>query len=99
MSNNQTYQHIDSWAMQDLIEEILSRIPRPYPLDITDQVFLKIEHNPDYLRRYKLYAGENIGATNAWIGKMVKQITGLKVRGGSQRSKSTLIKTYTPLGR
>ncbi len=95
MSN---HQHIDTWGMGDLIEEILRRIPQPYPRDITDQVFLKIEQDPDYLRRYKLYAGENIGATNAWIGKMVKRMTGLKVRGRSSRPRSSLIQSYTILG-
>lgn len=98
MPNDHAYQHIDTWEMQDLIEEILLRIPRPYPPDITDQVFLSIERTPDYLRRYELYAGENIGATNAWIGKMVKEITALEVRGKCTEPKSSLIKSYSILG-
>lgn len=84
--------------IEDLVNEILKKFNRPYPENITDQVFLAIEHNQEYLRLYKLYSGEETSTANAMIGKMVKEITGLKVKGTCRNPESSLIKTYTKLG-
>ena len=84
--------------IEDLIEQILRKISRPYPQDITDQVFLAIENDEKLLHYYNVYAGENIGAANAYIGKLVKELTGLKDKGTCRNPKSSLIKSYTILG-
>lgn len=91
-------ERIFSEDIEDLVREILRRFNRPYPEDITDKVFLTIEHNQEYLRLYKLYAGEDTSAANPMIGKMVKELTGLKVKGKCSNPESSLIKSYTKLG-
>jgi len=85
--------------IEDLVLEILGRVNKPYPQDITDQVFLAIEHDPYRLRRYKLFTGQDTATANAWIGRLVKEHTGLKVKGICSDPKSQLIKTYSILGR
>ena len=91
---------ISTEEIEDLVLEILRRFAKPYPPDITDQVFLAIERDPNKRRRYEMFAGQDKeGATNAWIGKMVKEHTGLKVKGICSDPKSKLIKTYSILGR
>ena len=98
MPDYQRQERIFTEDIEDLVRKILSGFSRPYPMDITDQVFLTIEHNLEYLRLYRLYSGENTNGANAMIGKMVKEITGLKVKGTCRSPQATLIKTYTKLG-
>ena len=98
MSNHEYHEQIFTNDIKDLINQILKEFSKPYPEDITDKVFLKIENTPEYLRLYNLFAGVNISAANPIIGKMVKEITGLKVKGTCRNPKSNLIKSYTKLG-
>jgi hypothetical protein len=91
--------HVDTDEIEDLVVEILRRYNKAYPEDITDRVFLVIEHDANKLKRYKMFAGEDIATANSWIGRVVKDYTGLKVKGTCADPKSTLIKTYSILGR
>jgi len=98
MSDSDYHERIFTEDIEDLVHKILKSISKPYPEDITDQVFLTIENTPEYLRLYHLYAGENTAAANAMIGKIVKEITGFKVKGTCGNPQSSLIKSYTKLG-
>jgi hypothetical protein len=98
MPENSYEEKIYTEDIEDLVEQILRKISRPYPQDITDQVFLAIENDKKLLHYYTIYAGSNAGAANAFIGKMVKEITGLKVKGTCRNPKSKLIKSYKILG-
>lgn len=98
MSSDNYRERIYTEDIEEMIEKIVKTKKRPYPLDITDQVFLTIEADPELLRLYHLYAGENTHAANCMIGKFVKQFTHLQVKGTCTTPKSTLIKTYTRLG-
>jgi hypothetical protein len=90
---------VDTEEIEDLVLEILRRFRKPYPQDITDQVFLSIENDISKRKRYEIFAGQDLeGTTNAWIGRMVKEHTGLKVKGTCTKPISTLIKTYSILG-
>ncbi len=90
---------ISTEEIEDLVMEVLRKFSRPYPQDITDQVFLAIENDDNKRRRYTIFAGQDKeGTTNAWIGKMVKEHTRLKVKGTCSNPKSSLIKTYSILG-
>ena len=89
---------IDTEELEELVEEILRTIRAPYPTDIIDRVFLAIEHNPKRLYRYQLFAGKDPAVANQWIGRYVKEHTGLKVRGQCSDPKSKLIKSYSVLG-
>ena len=98
MSDGNYHERIFAEDIEDLIHRILKTFNKPYPEDITDQVFFTIENTPEYLREYNLYAGENISGANAMIGKIVKEITGLRVKGTCQNPQSSLIKSYSKLG-
>ena len=98
MPEHHRQERIFTEDIEDLVRKIFSGFSRPYPEDITDQVFLAIENNPEYLRLYRLYSGQNTNGANAMIGKMVKELTGLKVKGTCRNPQATLIKTYTKLG-
>lgn len=90
---------VDTEEIEDLVVEILRRFSKPYPQDITDQVFLSIERDANKRKRYEIFAGQDKeGTTNAWIGKMVKEHTRLKVKGTCTTPKSKLIQTYSILG-
>lgn len=85
--------------MEDLVVEILRRFNKPYPQDITDQVFLAIERDSNWRKRYEIFAGTDPATANAWVGRMVKEHTGLKIKGVCAEPKSSLIKSYSILGR
>jgi hypothetical protein len=98
MSDNEYHERIFTEDIEDLVNRILKSFSRPYPEDITDKVFLAIENTPEYLRQYHLFAGDNTIGANSMIGKMVKEITGLKVKGTCRNPQSNMIKSYTKLG-
>lgn len=84
--------------LREMIEMILRRFHRPYPQDITDQVFLTIEKDPNLLRDYRYLADGDYATTNKMIGRFVEDFTGLKVKGHCADPKSSLIKSYSLLG-
>jgi tRNA uridine 5-carbamoylmethylation protein Kti12 len=100
MSDEFYAESVDTEEIEELVEQILRRFGEPYPQDITDRVFLAIEQDPNKRKRYEIFAGQDLeGTTNQWIGKLVKEYTGLKVKGICNDPKSTLIKMYSMLGR
>ena len=100
MSDEFYAESVDTEEIEELVEQILRRFGKPYPEDITDRVFLAIEQDPNKHKRYDIFVGQDKKATvNTWIGKLVKEYTGLKVKGICSNPKSTLIKTYSILGR
>ena len=98
MSDDHYQESVDTEEMEDLVTEILRRFRRPYPQDITDQVFLAIEHDINKKRQYEIFAHDDIPTANAWVGRLVKEHTGLKVKGTCTTPKSQLIKSYSILG-
>jgi hypothetical protein len=99
----------ESQAIQpviDLVEDVLrTRFRAPYPADITDQVCLSIEDNPDWLARYdNLVLHYSSGGKNGKhivnnnIGYYTKEITGMVNIGEGKMAESSLIKSYSRLG-
>jgi len=99
----------ESQAIQpvvDLVVEVLrSEFKVPYPEDITDQVCLAIEQNPEWLGRYENLVlhysqggkkGKDI--VNSSIGFYTKDLTGMVNMGEGQTAKSKLIQSYSKLG-
>ena len=92
--------------MIDLVEEVLkTNFKAPHPVDITDQVCLAIEANPDWLARYENLVlhyssrgkkGRDIVNNN--IGYYTKELTGMINIGAGAKADSSLIKTYSRLG-
>jgi len=90
----------------DLVDEVLKTgFKAPYPVDITDQVCLAIEANPDWLARYDNLVlhfssggkkGKDIVNNN--IGYYTKELGGMINIGAGVKADSGLIKTYSRLG-
>lgn len=89
--------------VEDLVKEVLATIPvRGH--DITDQVCLAIENNPEWRKRYddlvaKFEQTSDVGRdiVNNWIGRYTKRITGMSVVRKNIPAKSTIIKSYSEL--
>lgn len=83
---------------EDVVIEILNGYNhRRWPWNIIDLVFLAIEQNPTYLRRYEEFADGDYATTNSMIGRFVKDYTGMKTVKETGNPKSKLIKNYTIL--
>jgi|GEM_PF-2840898 len=81
---------------EDVLIAILNSYPRRrWPGDIIYQVFLAIERNPVYLKRYHEFCDGDVYATNPQIGKFIKEHTGMKSGKVVAAPDSGLIKTYT----
>jgi hypothetical protein len=64
---------------EDVVIAILDRYPhRRWPGNIIELVFLAIEQNPAYLKRYEEFADGDYATSNSMIGRFVKDYTGMK---------------------
>lgn len=92
-------------GVEIFVKEVLAAIPAPYGEDIILRVFQEIERNPDWEWRYHSLSndvgdGFSDDVINNWIGKYVKDQTGLNtLREVSADGKCKLIKSYSKLGR
>jgi hypothetical protein len=83
---------------EDVLIAILNTYPQHrWPGDIILRVFLAIEQNPAYRKRYDEFADGDAAATNPWIGKKVRELTGMKRGKEVDARDSGLIKTYSQL--
>ena len=84
--------------IQTLVAEALQNVPRPFPTDVTDRVFLEIEARTYLMSRYRIFCRESDQATvNRQIGLEVKEETTGVNRGERCRTpRSRLIESYTP---
>jgi len=89
--------------LERFIQRVVDDFPQSngYPSNIIDHVFLAIEQNALYLRRYEqLVASSQNGkhSINPWIGKLVKQYTNMETdKENTPAQLSQLIETYTEL--
>lgn len=66
-------------GVDELVSEVLETFSQPYGEDVIEDVFLAIEHQHSWLRRYdELVLDLDKNTVNKWIGRYTKQITGLK---------------------
>ena len=87
-------------AVSDLVARALATIERPYPDDVTDRVCQAIEQNPIWLAIYDdLVAESSPGVVNSAIGRRDAQAQRTWSLSAFTAATSTLIKTYTELGR
>jgi hypothetical protein len=82
---------------ENVLIAILKQFARRWSGDIIDRVFLAIEQNPEYLKRYDEFADGDYNTTNSMIGKYVKDYTGMKAVKEVGDPKSRLIKNYRSL--
>ncbi len=83
-----------------LVKEILRTLPQPYDQDVILNVCLAIEIHPNWRKRYNGLGQELTDwVVNNWIGKYVKDLTGLN--SGKQvsveKNKGHIITSYTQL--
>lgn len=96
---------IDTEELDYMVRKILGAYPseKRWPSNIIDEVFQVIQESKYvYLPQYKRMVGpngEDKHAVNPYIGKLVKEYTGLEtLREGVHAELSNLIETYTELG-
>src|SRR6266498_4502125 len=83
-----------------LVQDILAaKFSELYDEDIILNIFKAIEDNPEWRRRYDELSDDlRDWVVNNWIGKYVKEITGLySLREVSAKGKSNIITAYTKL--
>jgi len=90
-------------GVQLLVQDVLATFSEPYDKNIILNVFNAIEdrqNHPEWRRRYDVLNEElSKDVVNNWIGKYVKEITGLNSLGSdSAKGKSKIITAYTKLG-
>jgi TolA-binding protein len=79
----------------DSVVDILRSYPGNWPIDITDLVFLAIENDPNWRKRYETYADGDYGTANSQFGAFIRDYTGLTAVGINNNPKSKLIKSYS----
>lgn len=86
--------------IKELVDEVLATFRPPWPRNITDQVCLSIQNNSTWLSTYNQLIGIHGEHTlNSNIGRYVREGTGLHNLGTRRKAESSLIKTYSELGR
>ena len=88
-------------GVKALIQEVLeARFMEPYDEDVTLEVFLAIEDNNQWNRRYQQLCNELTRDTvNQWGGRYVKELTGLNSIREVPAEEGHIIRNYTKLGR
>jgi hypothetical protein len=96
---------LDTQPILALVRRVLAQFRAPYPADITDQVCLTIENDPDLLREYDSLVEhfssrgkDGKGTVNTTIGYYTKRETGMVILKQGNPCKSKLMKTYSTLG-
>jgi hypothetical protein len=90
-------------GVEVFVKDVLATIPEPYGEDIILEVFQKIERNLELRRRYDSLSNDlsddlTDWIVNNWIGKYVKDQTGLNgLREVSAGEKCSLITSYMKL--
>ncbi|MFN8412640.1 MAG: hypothetical protein U0Z26_09655 [Anaerolineales bacterium] len=94
MANNRTI------GVRNLVRDVLKMTPKPYGEDIMLDVYMAIEYNPDWRKRYDDLCDElRDSVVNPLIGEVVKEETGLSVlREVSTKGQSHIVGRYTKLG-
>ena len=85
-------------GIEELVSEVIETISTPYGEDVILDVFLAIERQPTWQRRYDGLVSELCKDTvNQWVGRYTKQITGLKNPSQVPTKLSKLTGSYSKL--
>jgi hypothetical protein len=81
-----------------LVHQVLDAMPRPYSVDVIDDVFHAIETNPAWLAKYNALCDElGTTVTNTWSGQWIAHALGKRGERQLPSRKSTLIASYSLL--
>jgi hypothetical protein len=87
-----------SRELRDFVNDVLDSVPKPWPPDITDRVFLAIQNHQPWLDYYnKVKADRGPLSVNSNIGRDVSQLTGMRDSGKTGVPRSHLITSYSIL--
>ena len=92
-------------GVEILVRDVLATFSESYGEDIILEVFIAIEKNLEWRMRYNSLSNDlsddlTDDIINNWVGKYVKDQTGLNsLRESSAAGKCSLITKYTKLGR
>jgi hypothetical protein len=85
-------------AVLVLVRDVLRTFSESYGEDVIEDVCLAIENNSDWRRRYDELCEElSQDVVNNWIGRYVKDITGLRTVREVNARRSHIITEYTKL--
>jgi hypothetical protein len=85
-------------GVYDLSAHVLATLPTPHGTDIIEDVCVAIEINPTWRSRYQqLVSALGRDVTNNWIGRHVKNITGMNTIQQVPATRSKIIGSYTKL--
>lgn len=87
-------------GVNNLVKDVLKVLPKPYGEDVMLEVYMAIEYNPEWRRRYDdLCDALRDSVVNPLIGEIVKEETGLvTLREVSTKGKSHIVSRYAKLG-
>jgi hypothetical protein len=78
------------------VNEYADALVKDFIRNITDHVFLAIQHNEDLMREYQTNVSRySLDAVNMAIGKKIKILLNLADNGENTNPKSALIKSHT----
>lgn len=85
-------------GVKQLVEKALGKLPQPYAEDVIDDVFLEIEHEPEFMVEYDGLC-QQLGKTtvNAWGGYWIANTLGKTGVEQVLTKKGTLIQSYSRL--
>ena len=90
-------QSVNRETASELVQDILDTFHKPYSKHIIDRVFLAIEHNQEWRRRYKRLSKIYGSLLNSQIGGLIRQLAGMRNTMQRAKAESSLIKAYTIL--
>ena len=80
--------------MKDL-DVFYHEVLESFTAEITDKVFLHIQHNPEFMKRYRALVNANsLNHVNSGLGKAVKTGFELENTGREHEPQSILINSY-----
>jgi len=88
-------------GVAELVRVILQTLPKPYGEDIIEDVFVAIEHNPNWLKRYNELGTElsEVWVVNNWVGQHTRAQTGYETIKEVSTTRTKLAKSYSKLRR
>ena len=85
-------------GVYDLAADVLGHMTPPYAEDVIEDVFLAIGQNLTWIRKYRALMDElGPGVVNSWMGRYIKQISGMHSVREVPATRVNLIKNYTKL--
>ena len=91
---------METQGIKDLTIDVLESLPEPWPSDLIDLVFLRIEGTENWMDEYYALVEERgKQLVNQWISRYCFQLSDFNHSGPPTTATSSIIKTYKLLSR